>query len=98
MDTYKVTAITTWSVEWSVAGQPGVIETATRSSRDVLIGEYQAVNVKPGRCPAPVCEAGAGERGSPAPASAVTRSHTEGRQDVADAECPTARCCRSENP
>lgn|GEM_PF-6169878 len=49
MDTYKVTAITTWSVEWSVAGQPGVIETATRSSRDVLIGEYQAVNVKPGR-------------------------------------------------
>ena len=33
----------------SVAGQPGVIETATRSSRDVLIGEYQAVNVKPGR-------------------------------------------------
>lgn len=45
--TYTVTAITTWSVEWSAGGESGVIETATRSSQDVVIGEFQALNVKP---------------------------------------------------
>ena len=44
---YKLTAITTWSVEWSAAGQSGVIETVTRSSRDVQIGEFHALNVTP---------------------------------------------------
>lgn len=45
--TYKVTAITTWSVEWTAQGQSGVIETVTRSSQDVRIGEFQALNVRP---------------------------------------------------
>ena len=45
--TYKVTAITTWSVEWTAQGQSGVIETLTRSSQDVRIGEFQALNVRP---------------------------------------------------
>lgn len=45
--TYTVTAITTWSVQWSAGGESGVIETVTRSSQDVVIGELQALNVKP---------------------------------------------------
>lgn len=45
--TYQVTAITTWSVEWSALDQSGVIETVTRSSQDVRIGEFQALNVRP---------------------------------------------------
>lgn len=45
--TYTVTAITTWSVQWSAGGESGVIETITRSSQDVVIGEFQALNVKP---------------------------------------------------
>lgn len=45
--TYTVTAITTWSVQWSAGGESGVIETATRSSQDVVIGEFHALNVKP---------------------------------------------------
>ncbi|TPJ34783.1 hypothetical protein [Mesorhizobium sp. B2-6-6] len=45
---YDVTAVTTWAVEWSAGGESGVIETVTRSSQPVVIGELQAVNVKPG--------------------------------------------------
>ena len=45
--TYTVTAITAWSVEWTAQGQSGVIETLTRSSQDVRIGEFQALNVRP---------------------------------------------------
>ena len=45
--TYTVTAVTTWSVDWSAAGESGVIETVTRSSQDVRIGEFQALNVRP---------------------------------------------------
>lgn len=45
---YTVAAITTWAVEWSAEGESGVIETITRSSQPVVIGELQAVNVKPG--------------------------------------------------
>lgn len=44
---YTVTALTTWQVEWSAAGDSGVLETITRSSEPVLIGELQAVNVAP---------------------------------------------------
>lgn len=44
---YTVTAVTTWSVEWSAAGESGVIETVTRSSQDVQIGEFHALNVRP---------------------------------------------------
>ena len=43
-----MTAVTTWAVEWSAGGESGVIETVTRSSQPVVIGELQAVNVKPG--------------------------------------------------
>lgn len=45
---YDVTAVTTWAVEWSAGGDSGVIQTITRSSQPVVIGELQAVNVKPG--------------------------------------------------
>ncbi|MGW3946961.1 hypothetical protein ACWEBH_12585 [Micrococcus endophyticus] len=45
--TYTVTAITTWSVQWSAGGESGVIETATRSSQEIVIGEYQVLNVAP---------------------------------------------------
>lgn len=45
--TYTVTAITTWSVEWSAGGESGVIETATRSAQEIVIGEYQVLNVTP---------------------------------------------------
>ncbi|MFI5825573.1 hypothetical protein ACIA8I_42020 [Streptomyces rishiriensis] len=44
---YTVTATTNWQVEWSAAGESGVLETITRSSEPVLIGELQAVNVSP---------------------------------------------------
>lgn len=44
---YEVRAVTTWSVEWSAGGESGVIETVTRSSQPVVIGELQAVNVTP---------------------------------------------------
>ncbi|EZP59440.1 hypothetical protein [Micrococcus luteus] len=47
MGNYTVTAITTWSVEWSAGGESGVIETLTRSSQPVKIGEFHALNVKP---------------------------------------------------
>lgn len=45
---YTVTALTSWQVEWSAGGEAGVLQTITRSSQPVLIGELQAVNVKPG--------------------------------------------------
>ncbi|MDX2342198.1 hypothetical protein NJC10_11150 [Micrococcus sp. M4NT] len=44
---YTVSAITTWAVAWEAGGESGVIETITRSSQPVVIGELQAVNVKP---------------------------------------------------
>lgn len=45
---YTVTALTSWQVEWSAGGEAGVLQTITRSSQPVVIGELQAVNVKPG--------------------------------------------------
>ncbi len=47
MGDYRVSAITTWSVEWAAGGESGVIETVTRSAQDVKIGEFQALNVRP---------------------------------------------------
>jgi len=47
MGDYRVSAITTWSVEWAAEGESGVIETVTRSAQDVKIGEFQALNVRP---------------------------------------------------
>lgn len=47
MGNYTVAAITTWSVEWETEGESGVIETLTRSSQPVKIGEFHALNVKP---------------------------------------------------
>lgn len=47
MGNYTVAAITTWSVEWEAEGESGVIETLTRSSQPVKIGEFHALNVKP---------------------------------------------------
>ncbi|WP_271438027.1 PKD domain-containing protein [Micrococcus luteus] len=44
---YTVTALTSWQVEWSAGGESGVLQTITRSSQPVLIGELQAVNVTP---------------------------------------------------
>ncbi|MCV7750617.1 hypothetical protein M3B80_008195 [Micrococcus luteus] len=47
MGDYRVSAITTWSVEWTAGGESGVLETVTRSAQDVKIGEFQALNVRP---------------------------------------------------
>lgn len=47
MGYYRVTATTTWAVEWAAGGESGVIETQTRSSAPVTIGELRAVNVTP---------------------------------------------------
>ena len=44
---FTVSAVTTWDVQWSAAGESGVIQTVTRSSQPVKIGDLQAVNVTP---------------------------------------------------